>query len=152
MLLLCSLILTIQICFRFFLSRCLIPIGNLDFIFGKHSVWPLSGSGYWIIEASTHLGGCLRDPLFLPEMLATSNIENKITKKTNNLGEPLLCPRWGHSYSTKGYTLLYAREKASLSSPSSEQWGPAWGNRPICMQLFAVSRTTKANQRGLNGG
>lgn len=30
--------------------------------------------------------------------------------------------------------------------------GQPRGNRTICMQLFAVSRTTKANQRSLNGG
>lgn len=30
--------------------------------------------------------------------------------------------------------------------------GQPWGNRAICMQLFAVSRPTKANQKNLNGG
>lgn len=50
-------------------------------------------------------------------------------KKTNNLEVLLLWPRWGNSYLTKGYTLLYAAEKASLSNPSPEQWGPALGKQ-----------------------
>lgn len=50
-------------------------------------------------------------------------------KKTNNLGVLPLRPRRGHSYLTKGYTLLYAAKKASLSDPSWEQWGPASGKQ-----------------------
>lgn len=53
----------------------------------------------------------------------------KQRKRTNNLEVLLLGPRWGHSYLTKGYTLLYAAEKASLSNPSAEQWGPARGKQ-----------------------
>lgn len=50
-------------------------------------------------------------------------------EKTNNPEVLLLWPLWGHSYLTKGYTLLYAVEKASLSNRSPEQWGPASGKQ-----------------------
>lgn len=50
-------------------------------------------------------------------------------KKTNNLQVLPLRPRRGHSYLTKGYTLLYAAKKASLSDPSWEQKGPAFGKQ-----------------------
>ena len=131
--LLCSHILSIQTCYSaFFLTPIYItPIGNLDFIFGKHAVWPLSHSGCWIMEATMQLEECLTLRSFLsskrcwlPVILGL-----KQRKKTNSHEALPLCPRQGHSYSTKGDTLLYATEKASLSSPSPEQWGPAWGEQ-----------------------
>lgn len=42
--------------------------------------------------------------------------------------------------------------KRPCQTEAQNNGGQPRGNRAICMQLFAVSRTTKANQRILNGG
>ncbi len=44
------------------------------------------------------------------------------------------------------------QRKRPCQTQAQNNGGQLWGNRAICMQLFAVSRTTKANQRNLNGG
>lgn len=44
------------------------------------------------------------------------------------------------------------QRKRPCQTQGQNNGGQPWGNRTICMQLFAVSRTTKANQRNLNGG
>lgn len=44
------------------------------------------------------------------------------------------------------------RKKRRCQAQAQNNGGQPWGNGAICMQLFAVSRTTKANQRNLNGG
>lgn len=44
------------------------------------------------------------------------------------------------------------QRKRPCQTQAQNNGGQPWANRAICMQLFAVSRTTKANQRNLNGG
>lgn len=44
------------------------------------------------------------------------------------------------------------QRKRPCQTQAQNNGGQPWGNKAICMQLFAVSRTTKANQRNLNGG
>lgn len=44
------------------------------------------------------------------------------------------------------------QRKRPRQTQAQNNGGQPRGNRAICMQLFAVSRTTKANQRNLNGG
>lgn len=44
------------------------------------------------------------------------------------------------------------QRKRPCQTQAQNNGGQPLGNRAICMQLFAVSRTTKANQRNLNGG
>lgn len=44
------------------------------------------------------------------------------------------------------------QRKRLCRTQAGNKRGQPLENRSICMQLFAVSRTTKANQRSLNGG
>lgn len=44
------------------------------------------------------------------------------------------------------------QRKRPCQTQAENNGGQPRGNKTICMQLFAVSRTTKANQRNLNGG
>lgn len=44
------------------------------------------------------------------------------------------------------------QRKRPCQTQAGNNGGQPWGNRSICMQLFAVSTTTKANQKNLNGG
>lgn len=60
--------------------------------------------------------------------------------------------RWGTLIWLKATPSFMLQRKCLCQAQAENNGGQPWGNRAICMQLFAVSTTTKANQRNLNGG
>lgn len=82
-------------------------------------------------------------------MSATSNIGNKTTwGDKQSWSGPTVTAEGALLFKKKGYTLLYAAEKASLTNPSREQWGPASGKQD---HLHAAVCRFQGPQRPIKG-
>lgn len=115
----------------------------------KHAAAPLRILDYGGIPPTAVVKAWLWGALILPKMSATSNIGNKTTwGDKQSWSGPTVTAEGALLFKKKGYTLLYAAEKASLTNPSREQWGPASGKQD---HLHAAVRRFQGPQRPIKG-